>query len=84
MNYFVYMLRCADGTYYIGQTKDLSARVDLHNAGKGAKYTRGRLPVVLVYSEPAPDRGAALRREYKLKKMTRAQKQELPARAGTL
>lgn len=73
----VYLVRCADGTLYTGCTNDLPARVARHNAGKGAAYTRSRLPVTLVFHEPAQDRSAALRREAALKKLTRAQKQAL-------
>ncbi len=57
--YFVYLLRCADGTLYTGCTNDLDRRLAAHNAGKGAKYTRSRRPVVLVYREQAADRSAA-------------------------
>jgi putative endonuclease len=75
------MLRCGDGTLYTGATNDLAGRVARHGAGKGAAYTRSRLPVALVFHEAAADRGAALRREAALKKLTRAQKLEL---VGTL
>ena len=57
--YFVYLLRCADGTLYTGCTNDLDRRLAAHNAGKGAKYTRSRRPVVLVYREQAAERSAA-------------------------
>jgi putative endonuclease len=70
----VYLLRCGDGTLYAGATNDLAVRVARHAAGRGARYTRSRLPVALVYEEPARDRGAALRREAALKRLTRAQK----------
>ena len=72
--YFVYLLRCADGTLYTGCTNDLDRRLAAHNAGKGAKYTRSRRPVVLVYREQAADRSAALRRERAIKRLTRKQK----------
>ena len=75
--YFVYLLRCADGTLYTGCTNDLDRRLAAHNAGKGAKYTRSRRPVVLVYREQAADRSAALRRERAIKRLTRKQKLEL-------
>ena len=65
----VYIVRCADRTLYTGVARDLAARVAAHNAGRGAKYTRSRLPVELVYREPAEDRGAALRREIQIKRM---------------
>lgn len=74
---WVYILRCADGTLYTGWTNDLAARVSAHNAGKGAKYTRGRLPAQLVYSERVSGKGEALRREYAIKRLTREEKQRL-------
>ncbi len=76
---YVYMVECADGTYYTGWTADLQARVAAHNAGTGARYTRGRRPVRLVYWERVPDVPAALRREAALKRMSRAQKRRLAA-----
>ncbi len=72
--YFVYLLCCADGTLYTGCTNDLERRLAAHNAGKGAKYTRSRRPVSLVYWEPLPDKSSALRRERAVKRLTRAQK----------
>lgn len=77
MDYIVYILECADGTLYTGITNDLDRRVKAHNSGHGAKYTRSRLPVRPVYSEPAPDKPTALRRELEIKSLTRAQKLEL-------
>lgn len=71
---YVYMLRCADDTLYSGWTYDLAARLATHNAGKGAKYTRARLPVTLVYSEQLSDERAARRREVALKRLSRPQK----------
>lgn len=68
------MLRCRDGSLYTGATNDLRARLQRHAAGKGARYTRSRLPVTLVYAEPARNRGNALRREAALKRLTRAEK----------
>ena len=59
----VYLVRCADGSFYTGIARDLAARIASHNNGTGAKYTRGRGPVELVYTEPAPDRGAAQKRK---------------------
>lgn len=79
MSFYVYMLRCADGTLYTGYTDDPERRVRVHNAGKGAKYTRSRLPVELVYREALGDKSAALRREREIKKLTRAQKLALIA-----
>ena len=75
--YSVYLLRCGDGSLYTGITTDVARRVAVHNAGKGAKYTRSRLPVTVVYQEPQPDKSAALRREIKIKAMTRAEKLKL-------
>ena len=77
--YFVYMLKCADGTFYTGIATELKRRVDEHNSSdKGAKYTRSRRPVTLVYSEIHPDRSSASKREYEIKKtMSRAQKIKL-------
>ena len=75
--YVVYMLRCADGTLYTGITNDLDRRVRMHNGGKGAKYTRSRRPVELVYWEQAGCRADASRREYAVKRLTRAEKEAL-------
>ena len=77
---FVYMVECSDGTYYTGWTNDVAARVAAHNAGIGARYTRGRGPVRLVYRESCPDKPAAQRREWEIKQMNRAQKQRLIGR----
>ena len=71
---FVYMLRCKDGSLYTGWTNDLEHRLAMHNSGRGAKYTRGRGPLELVYSEELPDKEAALRRECARKKLRREQK----------
>lgn len=78
--WYVYILRCADGTLYTGSTDDLVRRVAMHNAGKGAKYTRGRGPVELVYSEEAESYSAALKREYAIKQLTRQEKLKLIAK----
>lgn len=78
----VYMLRCCDGSLYTGATVDLARRVVLHQAGRGAAYTRARRPVTLVWSEPVGERGAALRREHALKCLTRAQKLALVSAAA--
>jgi predicted GIY-YIG superfamily endonuclease len=75
--WFVYMLECADGTLYTGVSNDLAKRIEKHNTGKGAKYTRSRLPVKLVYSETAPDKGEALKKEIKMKQLSRTEKLEL-------
>ena len=75
--YYVYMLRCGDGSLYSGITTDLDRRLKVHNSGKGAKYTRSRLPVSLAYFEEAEDRSQASKREFELKKLTRTQKEKL-------
>ena len=74
---YVYILRCSDGTFYTGWTNNIEKRLVAHNSGKAAKYTRARTPVELAYLEPATDRLAAQRREYEIKKLTRAQKADL-------
>ena len=73
MNY-VYLLRCRDGTLYCGWTTDLEARLKAHNSGKGAKYTRSRLPAELAYFETYEDRLEALRREWQVKRLSREEK----------
>lgn len=78
--WWVYMLRCADGTLYTGIARDLARRLAAHRRGTASKYTRVRRPVRLVFSEPWPDRGAALRREAALKRLPRAEKQRLVRR----
>lgn len=78
MSFHVYMLRCSDGTFYLGSTKDLERRVREHNDSKlGARYTKARRPVVLMYSEECESWSAALKRECALKKLRRAEKLEL-------
>jgi putative endonuclease len=72
--WFVYIVRCHDDSLYTGITNDLMARLKKHNAGTGAKYTRSRLPVKLVWSEQKSSVGAARRREAKIKKMARVDK----------
>lgn len=74
MSWFVYILRCGDGTLYTGITDDVEKRLAAHRAGKGAKYTRGRGPLELVYTEQQPDKSAALRREIAIKKLSRQEK----------
>ena len=71
---YVYILKCADRTLYIGTAKEVSRRVAVHNAGKGAKYTKPRRPVRLVYQEGPMSLTRALQREYQLKQLTRPQK----------
>lgn len=75
--WYVYILRCADGTLYTGIAKETARRLSEHNAGQGARYTRSRLPVQLVYEETVPDRGSALRREHEIKRMSAAGKHDL-------
>ena len=77
MAWFVYILRCGDGSLYTGCTDDVQRRLAVHRSGKGAKYTRSRLPVELAYQEAVPDRSAALRREAAIKKLTRQEKLRL-------
>ncbi|MGL5575665.1 MAG: GIY-YIG nuclease family protein [Sarcina sp.] len=76
MNY-IYILKCADGTLYTGWTNNLEKRVTTHNKGKGAKYTRARLPVELVYSEVFESKVDAQKREYAIKKLKRSEKLKL-------
>lgn len=71
---FVYLLRCADGTFYTGWTFDVERRVRAHQQGQGARYTRTRRPVELVYRERLPSRRAAMRREIEIKRMSRLRK----------
>ncbi len=72
--YYAYMLRCADGTIYSGYTTDPTRRADVHNSGRGAKYTRSRLPVELVFAQRFPTKSEALKREAALKKLSHAEK----------
>jgi putative endonuclease len=74
---YCYIVECADGTYYTGWAIDPQHRVSVHNKGRGAKYTRMRLPVKLVYVEEQPDQRTAMKRERAIKKMTRSAKQKL-------
>jgi predicted GIY-YIG superfamily endonuclease len=80
--WYLYVLRCADGTLYTGVTTDLARRQRQHDAGRAARYTRGRGPTTLVYHERCPGRGAALRREAAVKALTRAAKERLIRRAA--
>ena len=79
MDYIVYILRCGDGSLYTGITNNLEHRVAVHNSGKGAKYTRSRLPVIPVYWETMPDKGSALRKEIEIKRLSREEKLQLIA-----
>ena len=78
-DWFVYILECNDGTYYTGTTTNLCRRIGQHAAGKGAKYTRGRTPIRLVYSEVAHGRSRAQRRESEIKKLNARRKKDMIA-----
>ena len=75
--YYTYILRCSDGSYYTGYTVHLKKRVKVHNEGKGAKYTRGRLPVELIYYEEYGTKEEAMRREWTIKQLDHRRKEEL-------
>jgi len=75
--HYVYVLECADGTYYTGYTTDVERRVAEHDAGEGAKYTRGRTPVELVHVEEYDTRSAAMSREHEIKSLSRRQKERV-------
>ena len=78
MSYFVYILECSDGSLYTGITKDVTKRLDEHNnSSKGAKYTKARRPVKLLYEESSLNRSSASKREYAIKKLTRLKKLQL-------
>ncbi len=77
----VYLLRCGDGSLYCGVTTDLVRRFEQHSAGTGARYTRGRGPLTLVYAETQPNSSLALRREAAIKRLTRSQKEALICQA---
>lgn len=77
MAWYVYILRCGDGTLYTGITDNVEKRFAAHCAGKGAKYTRGRGPLKLVYTEELPDKSAALKREIQIKRLSRKEKLEM-------
>ncbi|NQV25453.1 MAG: GIY-YIG nuclease family protein [Rhodopirellula sp.] len=81
-SWFFYLARCSDGSLYSGIAVDPAKRMAVHNAGKGARYTRSRLPVEMVYSEPLPDQSSALKREAAVRKWSRKKKEALIA--GTL
>jgi putative endonuclease len=79
--WYVYIVRCSDGTLYTGIAKDLEKRLEAHNSGnKGARYTRSRRPVTLVYAQQVESQSAASGLEYRLKKLTKAKKEELAGR----
>ena len=75
--YYTYIVECADGTYYTGYTDDPAKREKVHNSGKGAKYTRARLPVRMVYTEEHKTKSEAMKREWDIKHMSRSQKEKL-------
>jgi putative endonuclease len=77
MEFFCYILKCSDGSFYTGWSTDPLQRLDIHNRGRGAKYTRSRLPVQLVYTEICGDKSAALKRERAIKALSHAQKESL-------
>jgi putative endonuclease len=79
----VYIVRCADGTFYTGYAMDLEQRCAAHNQGRGARYTAGRRPVTVVYSEPCESVSDALKREHALKRLKRAQKEALIGRGAS-
>ena len=84
MGWFVYMLRCGDGSLYTGYTDNVARRLAVHQSGKGAKYTRSRPPVTLAYQEELPDKSSAMRREAAIKRLTRRQKLELIEKNGRM
>ena len=77
MGQYVYILRCSDGSLYVGHTQDLASRIDLHNRGAAAKWTAARRPVSLVYEEQHPSEQRAIERERQLKHWSRQKKQAL-------
>ena len=77
MSWYVYILRCRDNSLYTGYTDDVKRRESVHNTGKGAKYTKTRLPVRLVYFEQYEEKSQALKREYAIKQLTKQQKEAL-------
>lgn len=79
MSAYVYMLRCKDDSLYTGWTNDLQHRLQMHASGKGAKYTRGRGPLTLAYAEELADKETAMKREWEIKKLSRAEKLALCA-----
>ena len=78
MKYHIYILRCSDNTYYTGFATDVEKRLAEHNSGKGAKYTRGRTPCALVYTESFEDKSSAMKREWEIKhRLSREEKERL-------
>lgn len=77
MSHYVYVVECSDGSLYTGYTTDVDRRVEEHNSGKGAKYTRGRTPVEVVHVEEFGERGDAMSREHEIKSLSRGEKESL-------
>ncbi|SEO38833.1 putative endonuclease [Amphibacillus marinus] len=75
--HIVYILKCKDNTYYTGYTNNVTNRLKMHESGKGAKYTRGRGPFILIYQEPFPTKEKAMQVEYRIKKLSRTRKEQL-------
>ena len=75
--WYLYILKCKDGTFYTGITTDVEKRLEMHRSGKGAKYTRGRGPLELVYTEECENHSHALKREYEVKKLPKEHKLQL-------
>jgi putative endonuclease len=84
VTWYVYLVRCADGTLYCGVARDVAARIAQHDAGKGARYTRGRGPLALLLTRRCADKGRALRLEYAIKRLRREAKEALVAEPGRL
>jgi putative endonuclease len=82
--HWTYIVECEDGSFYTGYTTDVQRRVREHDRGEGAKYTRGRTPVELVYSERFASKSAAMSREYEIKQLSRAEKERLVAEGGSV
>ena len=81
VSHWVYILRCSDGSLYTGYTTDPTRRLEEHNAGRGSKYTRGRTPTTLTYTEEFRSKGAALKREFEIKRLNRSGKEALVSSA---
>ena len=75
--YYVYIVKCSDGTLYTGYTTEIERRIEEHNLGQGARYTRGRTPVTLMHQETFSSKSKAMKREYAIKSLSRQEKQEL-------
>lgn len=78
-DWYIYIVKCSDQTYYTGASTDVAKRIDAHNKSKGAKYTKARLPVALVYSEKIGSKSDALKKEYQIKQLSRTEKEKLIA-----